>query len=142
VVDNLTIAREVEVAVKGDLVRDEYDIADHKVVEVVTLDSFFEKHFLPWAKEHKRMWRNDRYLYDSHLKPRFGNKPLDQITGFDVDKMKLAMKKAENKQGRPLHPCRHQTCYRIAQETIQPGYPLADSQRGEPLRRCRTSEAR
>lgn len=104
VVDNLTMAREVEAAVKDDLVRDEYDIADHKVVEVVTLDSFFEKHLLPWAKEHKRTWRNDRYLYDSHLRPRLGNKPLDQITSFDVDKMKLAMKKTKNKQGRPFTP--------------------------------------
>ncbi|HOI95123.1 MAG TPA: hypothetical protein PK250_10500 [Syntrophobacter fumaroxidans] len=104
VVDNLTMAREVEGAIKGDLVRDEYDIADHKAAEKVTLNAFFDNHFLPWAKEHKRTWRFDRYLYDCHLKPRFGGKALEKINAFEIDKMKLAMKKAKNKQGRPCTP--------------------------------------
>jgi len=104
VVDNLTMAREVEGAIKGDLVRDEYDIADHKAAEKVTLNLFFDNHFLPWAKEHKRTWRNDKYLFDSHLKPRFGGKTLEEISAFEIDRMKLAMKKAKNKQGRPFTP--------------------------------------
>ncbi len=53
VVGNLSIAREVEAAIKADLVRDEYDIADHKTSEIITLDLFFEKQFLPWAKQMK-----------------------------------------------------------------------------------------
>ena len=37
VVDNLTMARKVEGAIKGDLARVEYDIADHKAA-----DRFFQ----------------------------------------------------------------------------------------------------
>jgi len=104
VVDNLTMAREVEGAIKGDLVRDEYDFVDHKADDKVTLKVLFDNHFLPWAKEDKRTWRNDRDLYDCHLKPRLGGKALEEITAFETEKMKLAMKKAKNKQGRPFTP--------------------------------------
>ena len=103
-VDNLTMARKVEGAIKGDLARVEYDIVDHKAAEKVTLNVSFDNHFLPWAKEHKRTWRNDRYLYDCHLKPRFVGKALEEINAFEINKMKLAMKKAKNKQGRPCTP--------------------------------------
>jgi len=104
VVDNLSIAREVEASIKGDLVRGEFDIADHRAVEKVTLDRFFDKHFLPWAKEHKRTWRDDEYLYGAHLKPRFGGKALEDIGALDIDRLKLAMKKATSKHGRPFTP--------------------------------------
>ena len=53
IVDNLTIAREVEAALKGDLVRDEFEIADHRVKEVTTLQDVYDK-FLPWAKTIKK----------------------------------------------------------------------------------------
>jgi len=101
---NLTLAREIEVSTKSDLLREEYDISHHKVRKVVTLDSFFEDHFLPWAKENKRTWRNDQYLFNTHLKPRFGSKALEDVSAFEIDKMKLAMKRAKNKQGRPFTP--------------------------------------
>lgn len=73
-------------------------------MEKITLSAFFDDHFLPWAKEHKRTWRNDRYLYDCPLKPRFVGKALEEINAFEIDKMKLAMKKAKNKPGRPCTP--------------------------------------
>ncbi len=98
--DNLTIAREVEGTIRGDLVRGEYDITTHKVNRAVTLADVWDK-YLPWAKEHKRTWRDDDYHYGKHLEPRFGSKPLDAITSFDIEKMKTELKKGLNAHGKP-----------------------------------------
>ncbi len=102
--ENLTVAREIETITKADMLRKEFDITVHKAVETVTLDSFFEKQFLPWATQNKKTWRNDQYLFEAHISPRFGKKGLEQITAFDIEKMKLALKKAKNRQGRPFRP--------------------------------------
>ncbi len=101
VVDNLTIAKEVESSIKADLLRDEFDIADHRVQEIVTVADVWEK-YLPWAKEHKRTWKCDHYNYETHLEPRFGKKGLDSITPLDIERMKIDLKKGINKQGRPF----------------------------------------
>jgi integrase len=98
--DNLTIAREVEGTIRGDLVRGEYDITVHKAKKVVTLGDVWEK-YLPWAKDHKKSWRDDQYYYSKHLLPRFGSKPLDGISAFDIEKMKTELKNGVNKRGQP-----------------------------------------
>jgi integrase len=98
--DNLTIARETESAIKGDLVRDEFDINHHRANRIPTLNDLWEK-YLPWAKEHKRTWKIDQYNYQTHLQPRFGSRTLDSVTNFDVEKLKIEMKRSTNKQGRP-----------------------------------------
>lgn len=103
IVDNLTIARDVEGALKGDLVRDEFEIADHRVKELPTLDDVWKK-FLPWAKEHKRTWADDEWNYNRHLQPRFGAKSLESISALDIERMKIEMKKATNKNGKPYTP--------------------------------------
>jgi integrase len=103
VVDNLTIAREVEAAFKGDLVRDEFDIADHRVQQLPTLDDVWTK-YLPWCKEHKRSWKDDEWNYNRHLKPRFGSKTLESISALDIERMKLELKKSTNKNGKPFTP--------------------------------------
>ncbi len=102
VVDNLTIAREVEAALKGDLVRDEFEIADHQVQEKPkTLNDIWGK-YLPWAKEHKKSWRDDDYYYRAHIEPRFGSKALSDITAFDIEKMKTEMRKGKSSRGTPF----------------------------------------
>jgi integrase len=103
IVDNLTIAREVEAALKGDLVRDEFEIADHRVQELPTLADVWAK-YLPWATEHKKTWKDDEWNYNRHLKPRFGAKPLESISALDIERMKLELKKATNKNGKPFTP--------------------------------------
>lgn len=100
IVDNLTIAREVEKAIGADLLRGEFDISHHKVQRVVTLANVWEK-YLPWAKEHKRSWDDDDYHYRKHLAPRFGSKALQDITSFDIEKMKSELKKGLNAHGKP-----------------------------------------
>jgi integrase len=103
IVDNLTIAREVESAIKGDLIRDEYDIRAHKVNAIPTLNDLWER-YLPYAKEHKKTWDDDAYHYGKHLEPRFGSKTLDSITSFDIEKMKSDLKKGLNALGKPYKP--------------------------------------
>ena len=100
VCDNLTIAREAEAAIKADLLRDEFDISNHKVTRIPTLDELWRK-YLPWAREHKKSWVTDKYNYETHLEPRFGKKALDAITSFDIERMRLELKRNPNRQGRP-----------------------------------------
>jgi integrase len=99
VVDNLTIARETDAAIKGDLVRGEYEI-NRKMKQIPTLGELWDR-YLPWAQEHKKTWRCDQYNYDTHLAPRFAKKRLDAISGLDVERLKLEMKKDTSKQGKP-----------------------------------------
>jgi integrase len=99
VVDNLTIARETEAAIKGDLVRGEYEI-NRGVKAVPTLEELWSR-YLPWAKEHKKTWKCDQYNYETHLAPRFAKKHLDSIFGLEVERLKLEMKKGTSKQGKP-----------------------------------------
>jgi integrase len=100
IVDNLTIAREVESAIKGDLIRDEYDIRAHKVNNVLTLNDLWAN-YLPFAQQHKKSWHDDECYYRKHLEPRFGNKALDNITSFDLEKLKSDLRKAVTDRGTP-----------------------------------------
>jgi len=99
VVDNLTIARETEAAIKGDMVRGEYEI-NRGIKEAPTLDELWAK-YLPWAKEHKKTWDDDLLNYRKHLEPRFGRKRLDAISSLDVERMKLELRRGTSKQGKP-----------------------------------------
>jgi integrase len=69
--------------------------------ESLTIGEFFEGRYLPWAKEHKKTWDDDFLHFHKHLKPRFGEKTFDAISPFDVEKMKLELKKGTSKQGKP-----------------------------------------
>ncbi|MHC1744889.1 MAG: tyrosine-type recombinase/integrase [Syntrophobacteraceae bacterium] len=100
IVDNLTIAREAESAIKGDMVRGEFDITAHRATKALTLDDLW-KRFLPWAKEHKKTWRTDEYHYGKHLAPRFGNKALDAISVLDIERMKSELRQGLNQHGKP-----------------------------------------
>ena len=104
VVDNLTIARELESSIKADMVREEFDISLHQAKKKpVTLNDVWEK-YLPWAKEHKKTWRDDDYHYRKHLQPRFGEKSLESITPFDLEKMKSELRKGLSQNGRAFAP--------------------------------------
>ena len=101
VVDNLTIAKEVESSIKADLLRDEYEITTHKATKAVTLSDVWDK-YLPWAKEHKKSWKDDEWNYNRHLEPRFASKAMESITPFEIEKLKTELKKGLNAQGRPF----------------------------------------
>jgi integrase len=97
VVDNLTMAREQETILKNDMLRNEAGINKKKVP---TLNGIWMK-YLPWAKEHKKSWQDDELYYNRHLEPRFGAKKLNAISPMDIERMKIEMKKAINKNGKP-----------------------------------------
>jgi integrase len=78
--------------------RENLDIQKPK--SVPTLDQIWES-YLPWAKQHKKTWKNDEYHYGKHLKPRFGDKRLDSISPMAVEGMKLELRQSLNRQGKP-----------------------------------------
>jgi len=82
---------------KVDIARGEFKI-NRK--QSPSLGMIWEK-YLPWAKEYKKSWKSDFYIYNKHLKPRFEQSCLDQISQFDIEKMVLALKKGKNKHGKP-----------------------------------------
>lgn len=62
------------------------------------------KKYLEWAKTNKaKEGRDDVYLYDKHLKKRFGNTRMDQITSFNLEKMKSELLKEEYKPATVKH---------------------------------------
>lgn len=59
--------------------------ADEKAAKaVITLDTFFNDHYLAYAKSHKRSWARDEELYRLRIKAVLGNKRLNQITRLQV----------------------------------------------------------
>ena len=79
IVDSLTMARDIEATIKADLLREEFDIKDHRVKKSFTLDEVWAE-YLHHIKLHKKSWLTDQYLYDSKLKEFFGDKKLEDIT--------------------------------------------------------------
>ncbi|MGA2935725.1 MAG: site-specific integrase [Syntrophobacteraceae bacterium] len=100
---NLTLAREIESNLKTELLREEFDITAHKTKKAITLADVWTK-YLPWAQENKKTWKDDEWNYNRHLRPRFGTKPLESISALDIERMKLELKKAVNKNGKPFTP--------------------------------------
>ena len=101
VVDNLTIGRETEAAIKGDMVRGEYEI-NRNVKQVPTVGEVW-KTYLKWAQipGNKKTWITDKFNYETHLEPRFTKKDLDKISAMDVNRLKLDMTKGKTKDGKP-----------------------------------------
>jgi integrase len=97
--DNLTLAREADVAIKADILRGDLDI-NHKPKQAPTVREVWAR-YLPWAKEHKKTWDDDLFNYQKHLEPRFSKKRLDDIAPIDIERMKLDLKKGLNKNGKP-----------------------------------------
>lgn len=91
-VDSLELAREVEGKFKVDVARDELGLQKKKPAP--TLNQIWDK-YSPWAKENKKSWKTDKYYYEKHLQPVFGDKRLDAISPFDIEKLIASMKKTK-----------------------------------------------
>lgn len=52
--------------------------------QVPTFETFVNERYLPFVKVNKRSWKTDESLLRNHLLPRFGKRPLDQITKGDI----------------------------------------------------------
>ena len=100
-VGTLELAREIETKLKDQITRGEFNLQKEKAA--ITLHEVWEK-YLPWAKVNKKTWLNDQYHYNRHLEPVFGDKGLDTIAPFDIEKFMLEMKKSKSKRGTPYAP--------------------------------------
>ncbi len=99
-VDSLVVARETEAALKADMLRGELNIQNKKIP---TLNEVWEK-YVPFAQEKKKSWKTDFYYYRAHIQPRLGNKRLDQISPFDLEKLRIELQKSVNNRGKPFRP--------------------------------------
>ena len=100
-VNNLELAKEVESKLKVDIARGELHL--QKKAKTITLDKLWGK-YLPWIQVNKKTWKNDENYYNKHLKPALGDKQLDAITPFDIEKIVVKMRKGKSKRGTPYAP--------------------------------------
>ena len=100
VVDNLTIARETEAAIKGDMVRGEFEI-NRNEKKTPTLMRYGQNTFLG-LRSTKNHGTPIYGITDLHLEPRFGKKSLDAISPIDIERMKTELRKGVNKRGKPF----------------------------------------
>ena len=81
----LTEARNQAKALRAEVALGANPRADEKAAKaVITLDDFFNDHYLAYAKSHKRSWGRDEELYRLRIKAVFGHKRLNQITRLQV----------------------------------------------------------
>ncbi|WP_371376803.1 tyrosine-type recombinase/integrase [Thalassotalea aquiviva] len=69
---------------------------------VMTYSEFMLERYLPYAKQHKRTWKNDEQMFNTHLKALFGDCRLNQVTRSAVEKFHLFMR-----QSRSAATCDH-----------------------------------
>ncbi|MGO9570389.1 MAG: tyrosine-type recombinase/integrase [Desulfomonilaceae bacterium] len=60
--------------------------------EQITFDEFMNQHYLPWGDSNKKRAPEDRSLYKTWLKSRFGGKKLQEISSEDLENMKKEMR--------------------------------------------------
>ena len=58
---------------------------------VLTWDSFFDDHYLPHAKQHKRSWKNDEEMHRLRISAFIGGKTLDKITRSEVQRFHTSL---------------------------------------------------
>ncbi|MDD2390714.1 MAG: tyrosine-type recombinase/integrase [Desulfobacterales bacterium] len=89
---NLELAREIESTLKVQIAKKTFNLEQKKPAP--TLNNVWRK-YSPWAIENKKSWRTEKYYYQKHLEPLFGDKQLDDISPFDIEKLMLTMKKTK-----------------------------------------------
>lgn len=70
----------------------------------LTIDEFFQQHYLPSIKKRKKSWRDDVYRYDSHIAPKFGHILFQDLRTIDVQQVHLKMTDTLNKYGNLYAP--------------------------------------
>ncbi|MCP4994231.1 MAG: tyrosine-type recombinase/integrase, partial [Gammaproteobacteria bacterium] len=62
--------------------------------EILTFTDFFQDHYLPFAKQHKRTWSRDSELFQLRLKNEFGNIRLNQIGRQQIQSFHTALRES------------------------------------------------
>lgn len=65
-------------------------------IKAITLDQFWEKHYLPHQliEKKKQTMRTEASYYKNWIRPLVGNKQLSQITTFDLERVKKKLRDA------------------------------------------------
>ena len=75
-----------------------------KKEKAITFEKLAEK-YLKWSSQNKnRAGIEDKSRYENHLKDRFDNKRLDEISLFDLERMKSDMSKTKTATDKPIAP--------------------------------------
>lgn len=70
----------------------------------LTIDEFFQQHYLPSIKKRKKSWRDDVYRYNTHIAPRFGETLFQDLRTIDIQQLHLRMTDTINKYGNLYAP--------------------------------------
>jgi site-specific recombinase XerD len=82
---NLAEARNQAKALRAEVALGANPRAEEKARKlVVTFDTFFTEHYLPYVKPRKRSWDRDEELYRLRIKAAFGNKRLNQVSRLQI----------------------------------------------------------
>jgi len=86
----LQVAKEVEIKLKSELVSGEYFDRRQKKIK---FEEFVKEKYLPYVKENRKARTNkvEEYYYRLWINPIIGNKALDEISPFDIEKIKKEM---------------------------------------------------
>ena len=103
VLDNLSIARAAEADVKRSMQSGEFNLQDHRAKKKTVLLNDLWERFTIYAQKEKdlKCWRTDKGFYRKHLQPRFGDKPLSDITPVEIERVDAELKKGVNARGKP-----------------------------------------
>jgi integrase len=58
-----------------------------------TVAEFFAKDFLPWAREHKRSWRDDELRFNKEILPRIGRRRMCDVTAREVQALHVELRR-------------------------------------------------
>jgi len=70
----------------------------------LTIDEFFQQHYLPSIKKRKKSWRDDVYRYGTHIAPKFGTILFQDLRTIEVQQLHLKMTDTLNKYGNLYAP--------------------------------------
>ena len=93
--NNLELAKEIEAKIKAELISGEYYDRREQAKLETTFNDFFESKYLPYAKQNKKSYNREETLYRLWIKPVIGNKQLNKISPFDIEKLKKQMAEAD-----------------------------------------------
>ncbi len=65
----------------------EKKLKQQAALEKITFSELGVK-YIEWARHNKKSWKTDKQRHHTHLQPALGDKPLNKISPFDLEKLK------------------------------------------------------
>lgn len=119
IVEGLANARDLESALKTDVVRGDFEMREKAAGRTVpTLAAFWDNAYLPHIRTAKKTWKNDEYLFERHIRPRFGRKRLNEIGAAELERMKAELSGTKGRSGSPLAPATVRHCMVIVRRVF------------------------